>query len=178
MLELRKICKSDVSLFYYAKDVIESTFPENEYRSFDQLQNLIEAEERFKINIIYNNNEQVGVISYWNFDDFYFIELLATEEKCRNQGIGSQLLQLICKQMDKPIILEIELPTSELTIRRKAFYERNNFVTWPNIYFQPPFREGEEIIPLKLCCYGNLNAEKDFENIKRIIHTQVYHYHE
>ena len=178
MIHIRELNSKDTIYLEYIQQLIERTFPKSEYRPFEELKLLMENSNKFHVNIITENNEPVGVITYWHLVDFYFIELFAKDESVRNKGYGTLALQTICDKLKGPIILEIELSKTEITKRRQGFYERNHFVTWAVNYFQPPFRSEEKPIPLYLCCYGNLSPQKDFERIKRTIHSKVYKYHE
>ena len=162
-----------VELYTYVERLLVATFPANEYRPLPELKKMTDGRDNFLMNVLLDASTPVGLIAYWDFEKFYYIEYFATDSHIRNKGYGSQALQILCKQLTKSIILEIELPDTEMAIRRKGFYERNNFVVWPNDYFQPPFREGDGCLPILICCHGELDSERDFEMVKRQIHSDV-----
>ena len=58
--------------------------------------------------------------------------------------------------------------------RRISFYQRQGFTLWEKNYCQPPYKPGDDFLPMYLMVYGELNCEKDFETIEKKIHTEVY----
>jgi len=45
---------------------------------------------------------------------------------------------------------------------------------WKNDYYQPPYKPGDDFLPMYLMVYGDLNPEKDYEDIRHKLHTVVY----
>lgn len=41
-------------------------------------------------------------------------------------------------------------------------------------YSQPPYKPGDDFLPMYLMVHGELDCEKDFETIKKRIHKEVY----
>ena len=72
------------------------------------------------------------------------------------------------------IILEAELPETDLSRRRVAFYERYGFKICPKPYFQPPYHAGEAPLPLLLMYYGWDSLDGKFEEIRDTLHANVY----
>lgn len=81
---------------------------------------------------------------------------------------------MVLRIINAPIVLEVELPNDEMSIRRIGFYERVNYKLWKNEYSQPPYRKGDEYLPMHLMVYGDLNSEKDFDRIKYNLYKEVY----
>ena len=51
--------------------------------------------------------------------------------------------------MGKTVILEIDPPKDEVSIRRKQFYERNSFIENPYFHIHPPYHkenQGHELL--------------------------------
>ena len=71
-------------------------------------------------------------------------------------------------------LLEVEMPTEEMSKRRIGFYERLGFVLDHHVYFQPPYRKGEAFLEMRLMTHGELDLERSFERVKTIIHQNVY----
>lgn len=178
MIQLKEIHSSDTGLYTYIEQLLVSTFPANEYRPLPELKASTDFQEKFHMTILLDDDAAIGLLAYWDFDKFRYIEYFAMDSSVRNKEYGTMALQLLGSQSAKPIVLEIELPDTPDAVRRKEFYERNHFVAWPNDYFQPPLREGEDILPLLVCCYGELDPETDFDIVKRTIHSEVYNFHE
>ena len=75
---------------------------------------------------------------------------------------------------EDPVVLEVEMPTEEMSRRRIGFYERLGFVLDCHVYFQPPYRKGEAFLEMRLMAHGELDLERSFEQVKTIIHQNVY----
>ena len=77
-------------------------------------------------NVIVEDGKPVGMISYWDMGDFYYIEHFAIDPSLRNGGYGKRVLESIQTKLQGPIVLEVEEPTEEMRIRRINFYKRLN----------------------------------------------------
>ena len=53
-------------------------------------------------NIILENGNSIGMISYWTMGDFYYIEHFAIDPSLRNGGYGKRVLEMIKKQLKGP----------------------------------------------------------------------------
>ena len=69
----------------------------------------------------------ISFIASWEFPKFLFIEHLAVDPCCRGKGMGSKIMKEFINNSKKPIILEIEIPKDEISIKRKKFYEKLGF---------------------------------------------------
>ena len=76
--------------------------------------------------------------------------------------------------LKRPIVLEVERPIEEMAKRRISFYQRQGFTLWEKDYSQPPYKPGDDFLPMYLMVHGELDCEKDFETIKKRIHKEVY----
>lgn len=85
-----------------------------------------------------------------------------------------KILCHLCHQLKKPIILEVEMPEEEMAIRRINFYKRQGFTLWEKPYMQPPYKSGDDYLPMLLMAYGDLECDKDFEQVKKCIYREVY----
>ena len=83
-------------------------------------------------------------------------------------------MEYLCNHLQLPIVLEEERPVEEMAKRRICFYERQGFTLWKNDYYQPPYKPGDDFLPMYLMVYGDLNPEKDYEDIRHKLHTVVY----
>ncbi len=70
--------------------------------------------------------------------------------------------------------MEVERPLEEMAKRRINFYQRHGFTLWENDYYQPPYKPGDDYLPMYLMVHGELNAQKDFEEVKHRLYTEVY----
>ena len=77
---------------------------------------------------------------------------------------------------DRPIVLEVEPPTTETARRRIAFYERNGFSLCERAYVQPPYRPWEETEGLTLLLMTTAPdfLEEHFDEVRATIYAEVY----
>ena len=129
----------------------------------------------FTIDIITADEQKVGFLTYWDLGEFIFAEHFAISPEFRNGGYGGKVMNRFMNDSSKPIVLEVELPTTILSERRIGFYQRLGFKLWENIqYHQPSYSEEGNVIPMKLMSYRDINVEKDIIRIKECIYTIVY----
>ena len=93
-----------------------------------------------------------GMITTWHFDDFNYIEHLATDPAVRGAGVGSLVLSMLRQGFRTPWVIEVERPSDDnpMAARRIAFYQRNGFTLLDYDYIQPPYGPGLPEVPLLL----------------------------
>jgi len=173
-MELKRIKTTDAELYDYMEDLLINSFPEEEYRELGEMKDYTDHQPIFYNNIILNEGKPVGFITYWDLNDFYYIEHFAIDPNLRNGGYGQKLLKHLSGVLDRPMVLEAELPTEEMSQRRINFYKRQGFELWENEYYQPPYKVGYSNLPMHIMVKNGLNREQDFEAVKRKIHRIVY----
>ncbi|MEG1555158.1 MAG: GNAT family N-acetyltransferase, partial [Bacteroidales bacterium] len=149
-LEIISIKKASDLYFKEAFDLMKSSFPKAERPDKITLIERLSNNSYFNMNVILHNEQFVGILTYWVFNNFSYGEHIAFKENTRNKGFGSLLLQWIKDNLKMPFVIEVELPETEIAKRRIEFYERNGFVICKKDYTQPPYREEGESIPLYL----------------------------
>ena len=151
-------CRSVKDFSDPALDLIERTytesFPEVERRDFSLVRNLVRDESRF---IVYT-----------------YVEHFAIDPAARNGGIGAEAMKQFLVFCGTPVVLEVEMPTDEMSKRRIGFYERLSFKLDNQVYHQPPYREGGEWLEMRLMTYGDVDLEYSFEQVKNCLHKNVY----
>lgn len=154
--------------------LMQISFPENEYRTYSDQKSLLKNP---KYHIITKENEQkniVAFLAFWSLGDFNFIEHLAVSPTCRGKGTGTKLVSEFMSETSKPIILEIEPPVDDISIKRMKFYEKLGFVLNEYQYFQIPLRKNHSPSELKIMSYPQKLNEEEFNNVKNIIYHEVY----
>jgi RimJ/RimL family protein N-acetyltransferase len=176
MVSIQKIKPTDTAYYLYCENLLVASFPESERRDLAHLRQISMHNKAFSAHIIINDNQPAGLLNSWDFDDFIFIEHFAIDTARRNKGIGHQALKIIIENMNLPIVLEVELPEDEISMRRTEFYKRAGFQLWQHEYKQPPYRKGHDFLPMRLMAVGNLSEKNDFERVKNTLYNQVYFY--
>lgn len=150
------------------------SFPPEERRDPNALLDILDDPQMY-FNALLLEKACVGLLIYWKFEGFIYVEHLAIAPGLRGRGIGSGVLQELRKFGD-PVLLEVEIPYDDWSQRRVSFYNQCGFNALPINYFQPPYREGESLLPMML--FSN-QIEWQKETLKRnigIFHDRVYHY--
>lgn len=174
MLHIQPITTADTALYAYMEKLIVASFPPEEYRELKELRNYTDTQPNFHNNVILQDETPIGLITYWDFGTFCYIEHFAIAPHLRNGGYGKEALNRLCDLLQRPVILEVEMPEEEMAQRRIRFYQRQGFILWEKPYMQPPYKAGDDYLPMRLMAYGNLQCDKDYENVKEHIYREVY----
>lgn len=171
---LRNISVDEFDAVY---DIMEKSFPEDEYRSYDE-QKMLFSKSEYDIYVVDGDDSTLkAFVAVWGFDDFAFIEHLAVNPACRNAGIGASILAAVKEKTGKRICLEVELPENDIARRRIGFYTRNGFSLNEYNYIQPPMSAGKNPIPLFIMTTDGAVEERRFEYIKDKLYEKVYNVH-
>lgn len=175
MIRLQPIHTSDVQLYRFMENLLIDSFPPEEYRELQALRTYTDHTANFYNNVVFDDDLPVGLITYWDFGRFCYVEHFAINPTLRNGGYGKKTLEHVCRQLNRPVVLEVEMPREEMAKRRIRFYQRQGFTLWEKAYQQPPYRPGDGFLPMYLMAFGNLTCEQDFETVRNKIYTEVYH---
>ncbi len=156
------------------RPIYESAFPLDERRDFEDIIHLTEYEPCFHVDICTDNNQTIGFITYWNFAEFIYIEHFAVDESQRGKGYGKKVLSELLHQEELPLVLEVERPEDEISIRRIRFYETMGFSLCKIPYVQPPYSQGKNPVDLFLMSYGKIDLNTKFDLVKSILYKKVY----
>ncbi|MBK5722652.1 GNAT family N-acetyltransferase [Dysgonomonas sp. Marseille-P4677] len=174
-MEIRKLNTSNQEELSFVENLYVESFPPSERRPVETMFDLYKSNGPFVISLTIEEGHIVGFLTYWDLDDFIFAEHFAISSEFRNGGYGRKVMDLFIKYATKPIILEVELPTTIISERRIGFYQRLGFKLWENIqYQQPAYLKDGIAIPMKLMTYGNIDIEKDLIQIRSKIYNIAY----
>ncbi|WP_300724426.1 GNAT family N-acetyltransferase [uncultured Bacteroides sp.] len=173
MVKFQEINTSDIR-YPFVEELLHTSFPLSERRDDTEQRYNTDSKDHFHCYLILDDDTHIGMISVWEFPEFSYVEHLATSPKIRNKGYGKQIMEALRNQLDGIIILEVERPEDEMSIRRINFYKRCGFSLCEMDYIQPPYRKGGESLPLYLMYSGAENIDDRFECIKRKIYSEIY----
>lgn len=152
---------------------MHTAFPQEERRDTVQQREYSDNNPRFCNNIILENGNSIGMISYWTMGDFTISNISLLIPASETEGMEN-----VCwndkKQLKGPIVLEVEEPNDEMSTRRIHFYKRLEFTLHKKPYIQPPYRKGDSGLPMLLMTYGDIDMESDFEKVKKTLYKEVY----
>lgn len=171
----RKVCLRTVTtLSEQLERVYLDSFPPEERREWNDIAlKARDKDEPLQFTEVMLEGKPVGLISWWDFGQFAYLEHFAVDGAIRGGGIGASALCLWLKDIGMPAVLEVELPdANDMASRRIGFYERLGFKGHSDwLYVQPPYRPGLPSVPLMLMTYGDVCNLKEVETV---LHTQVY----
>jgi len=173
MLYLQQITSTSDKYFEPLIKLYEEAFPPNERRDVDKINELVFSSNELSINAIIDDETLCGMMIYWKFADFYYLEHFAIFPEMRNRKLGERTLDLM-KGIAKgeTIILEAEPADNELATRRIEFYKRNGFSILRENYIQPPYSPDKEKISLWIMGFNT--DGKDIDNIIDTVKSKVY----
>ena len=162
--------------YLFVEKLLQSAFPEEERRDDKQQRAYTDHNQKFHCLLIRDFDKPIGLLTYWDFTDFVYIEHFAIHEKMRNGGYGGQALKAFLQEIGRPVVLEVEMPRvkGDITHRRIAFYRRQGFSLRRMAYKQPPYREGDEWLPMKLMSSGKVKWLKIADMVRDTIYREVY----
>lgn len=158
-----------------AAKLYNAAFPAKEIRSAaDHLRAL--SDPLFRADGIWLDGHFAGLLYYWKFNDWYYGEHLAIDPSMRGRNIGSEALAAFCQ--GKRVVLEIDPPEDEISIRRLHFYQRLGFVENPYHYLHPSFRRPFETHRLVLMSYPGPLPHEEARALAKFVRERVLHYSE
>ncbi len=174
-MEIRKLDTSNTRELAFVENLYIESFPLSERRPVDAMLELYNGDTPFVISVTLEDEQLIGFLTYWDLDEFIFAEHFAISPEYRNGGYGRKVMEAFKEDMVKPIVLEVEIPSTILSERRIGFYQRLGFRLWETIqYQQPAYYEETGTVPMKLMSYGNIDVEKKLTEIKGKIYSIVY----
>jgi len=172
---MKQLRLKDISNKYFPKawELYEDAFPLEERRLLDA-QTQVMKKPNYHFDITIDENKLIGFLLWWDFEKYGYIDHFATTTLQRNKGFGKQILENFMNSIHKPILLEVELPTSSINQRRIKFYERIGFKLNQHYYEVPPIEEGQPPLRLLLMSYPEILSAQDVEQFIKICHPIIF----
>ena len=167
--------KLNASEFDKVFEILKVSFPVDEIRTYKEQKALL-SNPLYHVFVSRENDEILGAICVWDFDETLFIEHFAVSPNSRGRGIGSALLKGALSLFKGRACLEVEPPNDSLSKRRIEFYKRNGFFFNAYPYFQPAITKGTKAIPLFIMTSEREVDKDEFNCIRNLLYQKVYHY--
>ena len=152
----------------------EESFPLAERRKIeDHL--LATADERFFPLSVWDAGQLVGLMFFWEWDSYRYLEHLAVHPDLRGHGYGSQMLRYL-RDSEHTIILEIDPLINELSVRRLQFYERAGYTLTPYRFVHLPYRLEAQPQELLILSYPNMITKEQHNDFLRFVNEEVIRY--
>ena len=139
-MELRRMTSSADALYPAAMALYRDSFPFHEQR-VAAAQAAVMGVEEYHFDVIRDGDDWVGLMLYWAADTFLYVEHFCIRPELRGRRYGEWALGLLAEQ-GKQIILEIDPPVDEISVRRRGFYERCGFCANPYSHVHPSYHAG------------------------------------
>lgn len=164
------------AVFEQVWKLMETSFPSDE--RWDKSGFLSEYQNsEFRSMVYHPDGKLGGVMDFWDFGSFIYIEHFAVQPHLRGQGIGAALMSELSRIAGgRPYLLEAEPPQdSDIAARRVSFYERLGFVLNSYEYIQPAMGEDEHPLPLVIMSAPSALTEEQFIFVRDKMYEKVYH---
>ena len=148
------------------------SFPSSERRTTAG-QRVLFAQPDYMVLVACRDEQVMAFLTWWEIDDFRFVEHFASDPALRGQGIGGKMLDMFLDAGKTACVLEVELPENDYARRRIAFYRRHGFEICPFDYMQLPLRPDADPMPLALMSTQPL-TRKQFERVRDALYARVY----
>ena len=161
----------------FVEDLYITAFPTDERRPIYKMYSLYNEEDSpYNIEVIEEGDQIVGFITYWDFEEFIYIEHFSISGKHRNGGFGKKALNEFMKKMNnREVVFEVETEVDEIAVRRIGFYKRIGFVLWDQYpYIQPSYTEAGNPIPMHLMTSANFDLTKHIDEVVDTLYRKVY----
>ena len=123
MINLKPVTDEKFSSVY--KRLIDA-FPYEERRD-ERDEKKCFLKSQFNFCEITDDGESVGLIVFWVFSKFLFVEHIAINKEIRSKGYGSKTFELLKSQYKLPIILEAESPETEMQKKNYSINQSKGF---------------------------------------------------
>lgn len=157
--------------FQKAWELYEDAFPMEERKLLEQ-QKLMLQNKDYHFDVLIDANKFVGFILWWNFENVRYIDHFAIAVQERNKGIGGLILNEFIGINDKPILLEVELPTSTINQKRIEFYKRLGFKLNQHPYKVPV--ANQQPLELLLMTYPEQITLTEVETFVNVCHPIIF----
>lgn len=166
--------KNTTDLYFHEMwKLYQEAFPVEEQRTLEE-QSLILKKDDYHLYVFLAEEQFIGFIMWWDFTPYRYIDHFATAVKNRNKGFGKTILTQFLEQNTKPVLLEVELPTSDINQRRIQFYERLGLKLNPHFYTIPTVDADQRPWQLLVMSYPDLITEKDLKQFVEQYHPILF----
>lgn len=173
-MEFLRIEPDDKYRWKKVQDLYENSFPLAEIRKeYDHLRACEDA--RFFPLSAWEGSELVGLMFFWEWDSYRYLEHLAVNPDMRGGGYGSQLLRYL-RDSDHTTILEIDPLSNELSLRRLQFYERSGYTLTPFRFVHLPYRIDGKEEELLILSYPKMLTKEQHNDFLKFVNEEVIMY--
>lgn len=173
-MEYTRVNPDDPKRWQALWELYEESFPEAERRKKeDHLRACADA--RFHPLSAWEGNQLIGLMFFWEWDAFRYLEHLAINPALRGQGNGSRMLRYL-RDSEHTIILEVDPLINELSVRRLQFYEQAGYTLTPYRFVHLPYRLDAKAQELLILSYPSMLTKEKHNSFLRFLNEEVIRY--
>lgn len=154
--------------------IYHAAFPAEERREKEVLTSMLALPEMQAYAVI-DENAVAGILVFWELGDFTYLEHIAVNPAIRSKGHGGKILSELKAIAQSTILLEVEIPAEEDSIRRIRFYERNGFTSFPAFsYLQPSYDGVKSPLPMMLMANDSTISDAQLRAMAYALKRHIY----
>lgn len=169
-MHLERITSPEHPLFQQALALYQLSFPPHEQREMPS-QRAIMRHPAYHFDAICQDGMFIGEALSWKIGAFRYIEHFCILPEMRNKRYGQRALALLLQA--HPLMLEIDPPIDEISLRRKGFYERCGFVANPFPHVHPPYHPGNHGHALVVMSAPAPLTQKDYDAFNCYLQDEI-----
>ncbi|MCM1004804.1 MAG: GNAT family N-acetyltransferase [Prevotella sp.] len=161
-------------------ELYTNAFPEDERRPWQteaDVQEFMKQNPSMKILTKCSSENQLTAFAiYWQLSPtLRYLEHLATIPELRGHGLGAELVRQLLDAGRQSLLLEVEPPIDEITMRRVKFYERQGLIIHNDLeYIQPPYAADLSSVELRIMTTPNISDSELQDSIIPKLRQIVY----
>lgn len=173
-MEFLQIDAGDKNRWDEVWELYEESFPIEERRKVEDHLRACNDERFFPISV-WDGKQLVGLMFFWEWDKYRYLEHLAVNPNIRGNGYGTQLLNYL-RNSNHTIILEIDPLINELSVRRLQFYERSGYTLTPYRFEHLPYRLDGIKQELLILSYPKMITKEQHNDFLKFVGEEVIKY--
>ena len=170
-MEWRRLTQPEEPAFGRAMALYEASFPRHEQRLPDE-QRAVLSHPEYHFTQLFDGAEFVGLLLYWEAEDFRYVEHFCVRPELRGRRYGAKALEELGRD-GKTVVLEIDPPVDEISVRRQHFYERCGFSKNSFPHLHPPYRKGFQGHPLVVMSAPGALIQKAYDRFAGYLQNTV-----
>jgi ribosomal protein S18 acetylase RimI-like enzyme len=173
-MEFLRIEAGDKKRWDKVWELYEESFPIVERRKVEDHISACNDERFFPLSV-WDGQQLIGLMFFWEWDKYRYLEHLAVNPNLRGHGYGTQLLYYL-RESNHTIMLEIDPLINELSVRRLQFYERSGFTLTPYRFVHLPYRLDGIEQELLILSYPKMITKEQHNNFLKFVGEEVIKY--
>lgn len=152
--------------------IYSTSFPVYEQRSHEQ-QLYAFSSKHYHLFCRISENRLNAFISFWNFDNYVYVEHFAVNSQIRGQSTGTNTLTQFMEETQKMIVLEIDPIVNEISKKRLSFYQKLDFKPCPYKHVHPAYNKTYQPHELLVLSSGSILSSSMYETFKADLNEVV-----